>query len=95
MRRRNLNPEIEQCQEPNDKNMDQDETNQNEWNNPKNWSTLTYRSRTDSRLFVPKRSGLGATINFGHKYGTPLFAGFLLSAILPGVIAVIWVLLRK
>jgi uncharacterized membrane protein len=72
--------------------MTQDEINQSEWNNPKNWSALTYRSRQDSRLFVPKRSGIGATINFGHKYGKLFFIGLLAVAIVP---VVIWMVLLK
>jgi uncharacterized membrane protein len=50
--------------------MSQDEINQNEWSNPKNWSLFAYRSRLDSRFFVPKRRGMGQTMNFGHKSAT-------------------------
>jgi uncharacterized membrane protein len=53
--------------------MTQDDINQNEWNDPKNWSTLTYSSRIDSRIFVPKRRGFGLTMNFGHKSGKIVF----------------------
>jgi uncharacterized membrane protein len=57
--------------------MTQDDINQNEWNDPKNWSTLTYSSRIDSRIFVPKRIGFGVTMNFGHKSGKIVFAALI------------------
>jgi uncharacterized membrane protein len=50
--------------------MTQKEVNQSEWENPANWTTFTYNSARDSRFFVPKRQGVGVTMNFGHKGGT-------------------------
>jgi uncharacterized membrane protein len=73
--------------------MTQDEINLNEWNNPENWSALTYGSRIDSRLFVPKRSGIGATINFGHRFGTLVLVGLLAVALVP--IAIVLALVKK
>ena len=57
--------------------MNQDDINQGEWQNPSNWSTMTYRSRVDSRIIVPKRRGIGWTINFGNKKGTVVFFALL------------------
>ena len=59
--------------------MTQDEINQSEWSNPTNWSSMVYRSQLDSRFFVPKRVGVGVTVNFGHqKYGKGLFIALLI-----------------
>jgi uncharacterized membrane protein len=57
--------------------MTQDDINQGEWSNPENWATLTYRSRKDSRMIVPKRRGFGVTVNFGNKNGVILFVALL------------------
>jgi uncharacterized membrane protein len=65
--------------------MNQDEINQNEWSDPKNWSLLSYSSRLDSRLFVPKRRGFGETMNFGHKkarIASLTFMGLILSSLI-------------
>jgi len=53
--------------------MNQDQINEQEWRDRKNWTLLTYRSRVDTRLFVPKRLGFGWTINFGNPRGVILF----------------------
>ena len=47
---------------------DQEAINRREWNNPANWKAgLFYRSRRDSRLWVPKRRvATGWTPNFGQ-----------------------------
>ena len=59
--------------------MTQDEINQGEWSNPKNWSAMIYRSQLDSRFFVPKRIGVGVTVNMGHqKYGKGIFVALLI-----------------
>ena len=59
--------------------MTNDEINQREWNDPKNWSCgLFYRSRTDTRMMVPKHRGFGLTINFGNRNGVMLFVALLL-----------------
>lgn len=69
--------------------MTQDEINQHEWENPANWSPLTYRSPHDTRFFVPKRRGIGVTVNFGHsKYGK-LLSAVLWSLIAASVLAIV------
>ena len=57
--------------------MNQDEINQQEWSNPNNWSLLTYKSKRDSRVLVPKSFGFGWTINFGNRKGVWLFAALM------------------
>jgi uncharacterized membrane protein len=47
--------------------MTNDKLNESEWSDPKNWSGFIYRSRIDTRMFVPKRRGFGVTINFGNR----------------------------
>lgn len=47
----------------------QKEINQEEWENPDNWSTI-YFSKRDSRASVPKKNPAhGWTINFAHPDG--------------------------
>ena len=47
----------------------QEEIDQQEWENPDNWSTI-YFSKRDSRASVPKKNPKhGWTINFGHPKG--------------------------
>ena len=69
--------------------MTQDEINQLEWENPANWSLLTYSSARDSRRFVPKRKGIGVTINFGHTNGKVTFVVILLLLMLPLMIYIL------
>ena len=71
--------------------MTQDDINQNEWNDPKNWSTLTYSSRVDNRIFVPKRRGFGVTMNFGHKNGKIVFI-VLIAALITAPLVILGVL---
>jgi len=66
--------------------MTQDDINQSEWENPANWSLLTYSSAKDSRIFVPKRRGVGVTMNFGHKKGKVSFMVMLALLALPVMI---------
>lgn len=66
--------------------MTQQDINQMEWENPANWSLLTYSSPRDSRVFVPKRRGVGVTINFGHKNGKVSFLAILALLVLPALI---------
>lgn len=47
--------------------MTQDELNAAEWAHSDNWNYGLYRSRRDDRVWVPKRSGVGTTVNFGHR----------------------------
>lgn len=74
--------------------MMQDQINQAEWNNPENWKTLIYRSARDTRLLVPKRFGIGLTMNFGHKGAKWLIVVILAVALLPGCFA-LWDVLGK
>jgi uncharacterized membrane protein len=51
-----------------------------EWRNPVNWRggpLGIYCSRRDPRAFVPKRSGLGATINFARPLGIAFLVAIL------------------
>lgn len=57
--------------------MTNDEINQREWDNLQNWSCGIYRSRTDTRMMVPKRWGFGLTVNFGNRKGVILFLALL------------------
>lgn len=36
------------------------------------WNGIIYRNPNDKRLWVPKITGLGHTINFGHRWAWPL-----------------------
>ena len=75
--------------------MSQNETNQNEWSNPKNWSLFCYSSRLDSRLFVPKQRGVGETMNFGHQKAKLMPLGFLALILVPLFIALVGIALKK
>lgn len=70
--------------------MTQDEINEAEWNDPRNWHggwLGLYRSRRDSRAWVPKRfPALGVTVNFARRSGVLgllliLSAGFAVAAV--------------
>jgi uncharacterized membrane protein len=66
--------------------MDQRSINSAEWENPRNWTgskwVSIYRSRQDTRLWVPKQiPALGWTINFGHERGKAWMTGIGLAAI--------------
>ena len=54
--------------------------------NPSAWHALFYSDSEDPALFVPKRSGLGYTINLGHRAAIPIVL-LLLSLPLAAVIA--------
>ena len=69
--------------------MDQNKINQEEWNNPKNWSLLAYHSKRDSRMLVPKRWGFGWTVNFGNKKGAWLFVALMAIALTGLIVALI------
>lgn len=65
--------------------MTQPEIDDAEWHTPGNWHggpLGLYFSRRDSRPFVPKRSGLGATVNFARGAGVGFFLGVLAFAAL-------------
>ena len=47
-----------------------DEINRQEYGNPSNWHGMLYASRRDSRIVVPKRTGIkGMTVNFAKPSG--------------------------
>lgn len=75
--------------------MTQDEINESEWSNPRNWRTGLYISKRDVRFFVPKRRGIGETVNFGHKHSIVLFVIFLAVVSLPGLVVTLPLLLSK
>lgn len=41
----------------------------NERDNPSNWIGPIYNNPKDPNLFVPKRLGMGTTVNFAHPAG--------------------------
>jgi len=60
--------------------MNQDEINAREWADPNNWhgrGSRGYFSRKDTRLWVPKRRGVGSTLNFAHRQAPIWFIGLL------------------
>jgi uncharacterized membrane protein len=65
-----------------------DEINRQEYTNPSNWHFTLYASRKDSRIVVPKRSGLrGYTVNFAKPMGIMIHVaiiGFLATAVVVG-----------
>jgi uncharacterized membrane protein len=66
--------------------------NEAEWGKPRNWhggALGLYYSRRDSRAFVPRRCGVGATVNFARGAGV----GFLLGVF--AFVALVLVLARK
>ena len=72
--------------------MNQPTIEQQEWNNPDNWSRKAwlgvYFSKRDPRLFVPKPvPALGWTLNFARTGAAVFFLGIVLAAVLATVIA--------
>ena len=63
--------------------MDQSVINEQEWENPENWSDYViglYFSKRDSRVWVPKRErALGWTFNLAHPRGALGFMAVMLS----------------
>jgi uncharacterized membrane protein len=74
--------------------MNQNELNESEWNKTENWSTSAYRSRLDNRFIVPKRQGIGVTMNFGHKSAVLYIIGFMALILSPLIIALIGVAVK-
>ena len=56
----------------------QDTVNDREWNNPSNWMRGRYSSASDTRLWVPKRAGIGQALNFAHPGAKVFLAGICL-----------------
>ncbi len=72
--------------------MNQHIIEQQEWNNPDNWSRKAwlglYFSKRDPRLFVRKPvPALGWTLNFARPGAAVLFLGIVMVALLATVIA--------
>lgn len=72
--------------------MSQDLINQAEWKNPDNWSgprmLSHYFSKRDSRVWVPKQiSGLGWTLNLGHRRGVAWLFAMVLAPVLVAFVA--------
>jgi len=53
--------------------------------NDEGWNALYYRNAKDPRLWVPKRWGIGWTINFAHRLAWPM----LLLCLSPALIAIV------
>jgi len=49
------------------------------------WNALYYRNAKDARLWVPKRLGLGWTLNFAHRWAWPV----LLLLLSPALITIV------
>ena len=70
----------------------QDTVNDREWHNPSNWMHGRYSSRSDARLWVPKRAGIGQALNFAHPGAKVFLAGMAiipLALLLAVVVAVL------
>ena len=53
----------------------QETVNEREWNNLANWAGGRYSSVADTRLWVPKRAGIGQALNFAHPGAKVFLAG--------------------
>lgn len=53
------------------------------WQDSDHWSGPYYRCPEDPRLVVPKRKGVGWTINLGHPKGKASLAMLVTSGLLP------------
>ena len=69
------------------------ESEDREWQDPKNWRLCRYVAPNDPRVFVPKRNPrLGWTFNFGQPEGRRLFRIIALTyAALAAAIALAWI----
>ena len=55
------------------------------------WRGSLYVDPADPRLFVPKRSSIGSTVNLGHPWGWPVLALMVLLPLAAVVIALVLV----
>jgi uncharacterized membrane protein len=55
------------------------------------WGGVVYSNRDDPELFVPKRSGLGWTVNFAHPGGKLILTFLLLLLLVPVVLQLLGV----
>lgn len=53
------------------------------WQDSGHWSGAYYRCPEDPRLVVPKRKGVGWTINLGHPRGKESLAMLVIGGLLP------------
>lgn len=53
------------------------------WQDSDHWSGAYYRCPEDPRLIVPKRKGVGWTINLGHPKGKASLTMLVICGILP------------
>lgn len=51
------------------------------------WNGVFYSNSDDPSLFVPKRYGIGYTLNFGNPWSWVVLALILIGAVLPLVLA--------
>ncbi len=68
-----------------DSAANQSAINQAEWRNPDNYSFGLYFSKRDSRVVVPRRIGLGWTLNIGRWLGAASLFGIIILVSLIGV----------
>lgn len=54
------------------------------WSDPKNWKGLFYINRKDKRLFPPKSSGFGYTVNLANPWS--IIAAVLIAVALPALV---------
>ena len=67
--------------------MSEETTNQQEWEKEENWSDPTfgvYFSKADSRVWVPKKIGVGWTLNMGHPHAAWWLIGLFIGVGLLG-----------
>lgn len=57
------------------------------------WKGVFYSNPDDRSLFVPKRCGIGYTVNFGHPLGWVVFVFILVMAVLPLLLT--WSMVHK
>ena len=69
----------------------QDAVNDREWNNPANWRHGRYSSRSDTRLWVPKRAGIGQALNFAHPGAKVFLAGM---CIIPAALLLVLIVVQ-
>jgi uncharacterized membrane protein len=58
------------------------------------WNGLTYNNANDPRLWVPKLSGMGATLNFAHARSWIILAAILALPLTGAAVALVSVLCR-
>ena len=69
----------------------QDTVNDREWNDPANWLRGRYSSRSDTRLWVPKRAGIGQALNFAHPGAKVFLAGM---CIIPAALLLVLIVVQ-